>query len=89
VSTSAPSDLRDVVAAQRAEIARLRRHVARLEAVVDQARQATLWDFTVYEQLPDAGWVAIDRDAADRILLSLEEVDSWRPWRTTLERRPA
>lgn len=73
--------------AQRAEILRLRRHVARLEAVVDEARQATLWDFTVYEQLPDPTWVAIDRDAADRILLSLEHVDNWRPWQTTLERR--
>ena len=47
-----------LVAEQRAEIARLRRHVARLEAVVAQARQATLWDFSVYEQLPDPSWVA-------------------------------
>jgi hypothetical protein len=89
VSTSSSSDLEALVAKQREEIRRLRRRAARLEAVVAQARQATLWDFSVYEQLPDASWVAIDRDAADGLLLRLEDVDSWRPWQTTIERRPA
>jgi hypothetical protein len=89
VSTSRPSDTGALVAEQRAEIRRLRRHAGRLEAVVAEARQATLWDFSVYEQLPDASWLAIDREMADRLLLSLEDVDSWRPWRTTIERRPS
>jgi hypothetical protein len=89
VSTSSSSELLALVAEQRAEIRRLRRHAARLETVVAQAREATLWDFSVYEQLPDASWVAIDRDAADGLLLGLEHVDSWRPWQTTIERRPA
>jgi hypothetical protein len=91
VSTSRPSEtgLEALVAEQRAEIRRLRRHVEWLEAVVAEARQATLWDFSVFVQLPDPTWVAIDRDAADRLLLSLEDVDDWRPWRSTLERRPS
>jgi hypothetical protein len=89
VSTSRRSDADTLIAEQRAEIARLRRHVARLEAVVTHARDATLWDYSVYEQLPGPGWQAIDRETVDRLLLALEDVDDWRPWRSTIERRPA
>ena len=34
-------------------------------------------------------YLADVRETVDRLLLSLEDVDDWRPWRSTIERRPA
>lgn len=89
MSTSRPSDQQALVEQQRQEIRRLRRHVRRLEAVLGEVHQAMIWDFSVYEQCPDPSWLAIDREAADRLLLVTERVDDWRPWQSTIERRPA
>lgn len=74
---------------QRQEIERLRRRERHLETVVERARAATLWDFSVYEEVPDASGMAIDREAAASLLLALAGVDDWRPWHATIERRAA
>lgn len=89
MSTSRRSDLEALIRAQQREIGRLHAHVQRLEAVIGELRQAAIWDFTIYEQLPDPSWVAIDREAVDRMLLAASEVDDWRPWQSIIERRPA
>ncbi|MHB1468501.1 MAG: hypothetical protein ACYCU0_13535 [Solirubrobacteraceae bacterium] len=89
MSTSRPSEQEALLRAQRREIERLRARVRSLEAVVTELRQATIWDFSVYEQLPSDGWVAIDRDAVDGLLLAAAAVDDWRPWRSSIEGRPA
>jgi hypothetical protein len=46
-----------------------------------------MWDFSVYGQLPDSTWVAIDRDAAGEVLRTLDAVDFWRPWSGAIEHR--
>jgi hypothetical protein len=89
VSTSRPSEPEALLRAQRREIERLRARVRSLEAVVAELREATIWDFSVYEQLPSDSWVAIDREAVDGLLLAAAAVDDWRPWRSPIEGRPA
>ncbi|ABL80351.1 MULTISPECIES: hypothetical protein [unclassified Nocardioides] len=91
------SQARDVgdVAALRREIELLRARVGRLEreaaatrALVAEAKQLKLWDFTPYGVHPDESWVAIDRASASRLLAALASVDHWDPWHTRIEPRP-
>lgn len=89
MSTSRPSETEALIAEQQRELARLRARVRSLEAVVAELRQAAIWDYSLYEQLPDASWVAVDREAVDRLLLAAGAVDDWRPWRSPIEGRPA
>jgi hypothetical protein len=76
-----------MVASLREEVTRLKRRVERLEEVAQAAQDASFWDYSVYEQVPDARWVAIDRDDLSKLLLALDGVDNWRPWQTPIEPR--
>ncbi len=78
--------LRSQVARMALRITELERHLA-ATAPRRAVRHASIWDFSVYEVVPDPGWVALDRDAAVELLRGLAEIDHWRPWTTVLERR--
>lgn len=74
-----------------AEIARLQEQVERLErrllkfeTLAEAAQQAFIWDHTVYKEVPDDQWLAIDRADCERLLRALAELDRWRPWKTVL-----
>jgi hypothetical protein len=65
----------------------LRDRIERFEDLADAVRQATVWDYSVYEEVPDDRWLAIDRDHYERMVDALASVDSWHPWSQPLERR--
>jgi hypothetical protein len=65
----------------------LQDRVDKLEQLADTVRQSTVWDYSVYDDVPDERWLAIDRDHYDQIIQALAAVDSWRPWERPLERR--
>jgi hypothetical protein len=73
--------------AVQAELERLRLRLAKLEALADTVQRAAIRDHNVYGEIPDEDWLAIDRDDVGRIVAVLAEIDRWRPWSTTLERR--
>lgn len=80
--------LRREVELLRARVSRLEREAAATRALVAQAKQLKLWDFTPYGVHPDESWVAVDRTSASRLLAALASVDHWDPWHTRIEPRP-
>jgi hypothetical protein len=62
------------------EVASLRRELARLRPVAAAVLAAEAWDHEVYGQVPEPGWLLIDRDSWARMMAAIDEVDAWRPW---------
>lgn len=71
----------------REQVRRLRRRVADYEELARTIERAETWDYTLYDQLPDDRWVAIDRRDLWAVLQRLASVDRWAPWRGRLEAR--
>lgn len=61
--------------------------VERFQHLAETVREATVWDYTVYDDVPDERWLAIDRDHYEKVVDALAGVDSWEPWNRSLERR--
>lgn len=70
------------------QVARLRRQLASVAPLVEQAKHLAFWDFTPYDVSPDDTWVAVDRAKAAALLGALAHIDHWNPWTTTIEPRP-
>lgn len=91
-SPDPPTDL----AALRRELELLRAHVRRsdrelaaLRPLVNAVRDLHIWDHTLYDAIPGADWVAIDRTQAEHVLAALAATDHWLPWQTRIGSRPA
>lgn len=76
-------ELRDL----RRRLERAERRIGELEAVADAVRRAQVWDFAVYEEVPDADWLAVDRERYQDVVDTMTRSGRWRPWRTVIERR--
>lgn len=72
----------------RSRLARAERQLASTRPLVEQAKRLAFWDFTPYEVVPDATWVAVDRGKATALMGALAHIDHWDPWGTTIEPRP-
>ncbi len=70
------------------QVTRLRRQLASVTPLVEQAKHLAFWDFTPYEVSPDDTWVAVDREKAAALMAALARIDHWNPWGTTIEPRP-
>ncbi|WP_394232043.1 hypothetical protein [Niallia oryzisoli] len=64
-------------------IKELSKYKSLASAVID----AEFWDYSVYEELPDDSWVAIDRKDYDRIMQCIHQIDQIKPWKSSMEKR--
>lgn len=74
-------------AALEAVVARQQRQLSVLDGLAAEVRKVHFWDHSVYDVTPDESWLAVDRVEVLRLLGALAEVDHWKPWQTTVERR--
>lgn len=81
------ADARREIDRLRQKVRRLERSIARYESLAEAAQRARIWDYAVYEQVPNDEWLAIDREDCERMVRALGQTDRWRPWRVLLERR--
>lgn len=76
-------ELRDL----RRRLERAERRIGELEAVPDAVRRAQVWDFALYDEVPDADWLAVDRERYTDVLHAITMFARWKPWRTVIARR--
>lgn len=69
------------------EIALLKKELSKYENLASAVIHAEFWDYAVYEELPDDGWVAIDRKDYDRIMQCIHQFDQIKPWKSSMEKR--
>jgi hypothetical protein len=84
---TSPSSSDDGDDLARRRVRELQERVDKLERLAEEVRRSTVWDYSVYDDVPDERWLAIDRDHYEQIIDALAAVDSWRPWERPFERR--
>ena len=71
----------------RRQLARAERGLRGLNELTEAVRRTQMWDFAVYDEIPDDEWLAVDRERYEDIIHLTTQFDRWNPWRTVIERR--
>lgn len=69
------------------EINLLKAELSKYQKLASTLIDAEIWDYSVYEEIPDEKWVAIDRNDYDLILQYLHQLDQCKPWKSSMEKR--
>lgn len=49
--------------------------------------QAETWEYSIYDEVPDDTWIALDQQDYEKMKQALAELDELQPWKTTIEKR--
>lgn len=55
--------------------------------LVKIVQQAEIWEYSIYDEVPDDTWVALDQQDYEKMKQALAELDELHPWKTTIEKR--
>ena len=69
------------------QLASLKQSLQKYQELAEAVRSARVLDFSIYGQMPDSRYLAIDRDDYERIMQHLSMLDLWRPWDSVIQRR--
>ena len=76
------------------KVENLERKVEQQEKLIEKykyfakrVQDAEVWEYAIYEEIPDDTWIAVDHKNYMEIMKALSDVDKLQPWKSTLERR--
>jgi len=69
------------------EIKRLKEELSQYEQLTSVVLEAEVWDYSVYEEIPDDNWLAIDRSAYEQIMQHIHGLVRIKPWKSSMEKR--
>ena len=69
------------------EIDRLKAELNKYQKLASVVIDAEVWDYSVYEEIPNENWIAIDRKDYDLILQYVHQLDQCKPWKSSMEKR--
>ncbi|WP_240374122.1 hypothetical protein [Bacillus piscicola] len=76
------------------QLEKLTRKVEYQEKLIEKYKHLTAciyesetWDYSIYDEIPDDTWIALDKKDHEKIMKSLSELDEIRPWKSPIERR--
>ncbi|RST77195.1 hypothetical protein D4T97_001475 [Siminovitchia acidinfaciens] len=76
------------------QVKELSRKVEQQEKLIEKYRilakvvqEAEIWDYSIYDEVPDDTWVALDQTGYERMKQVLSELDELQPWKTSIEKR--
>ncbi|VEF46595.1 Uncharacterised protein [Bacillus freudenreichii] len=76
------------------QVKELSRKVEQQEKLIEKYRslakvvqEAEIWDYSIYDEVPDDTWVALDQTGYEKMKQALSELDELQPWKTSIEKR--
>ncbi|SDI25921.1 hypothetical protein SAMN05192534_1295 [Alteribacillus persepolensis] len=54
---------------------------------VNVVYESETWEYSIYDEIPDDTWIALDKRDYEKIMQALAELDEIRPWKMPLEKR--
>lgn len=69
------------------EIQLLKEEISKYENLASAVLGAEVWDYSVYEEIPDDHWLAIDRQHYELIKQNMHGLVRLKPWKSSMEKR--
>lgn len=69
------------------EIKILKAELSKYQKLASVVTDAEVWDYFVYDEIPDENWLAIDRKDYDLMLQYVHQLDQYKPWKSSMEKR--
>lgn len=69
------------------KVERQEEKLKKYQSLASIVQEADVWEYSIYNEIPDDSWVALDRRDYMKILQALSELDELRPWKSTIEKR--
>ncbi|WP_338448164.1 hypothetical protein R4Z09_18200 [Niallia oryzisoli] len=66
---------------------RLKEELSKYENLTSALLGAEVWDYSVYEEIPDDNWLAIDRQDYELIMKHIHGLVRMKPWKSSMEKR--
>ncbi|KAA9026984.1 hypothetical protein [Niallia endozanthoxylica] len=69
------------------EIQALKEELSKYEQLTSAVLGAEVWDYSIYEEIPDDDWLAIDRQDFEQIMQHIHGLVRMKPWKSSMEKR--